>query len=90
MIYFDDLIVFSKTFEEHLQRLRLVLEKLKENNLRLNPSKCSFLRDELDYLGHTVSAEGVKPQEGKIRAVAEYPVPKSVKEVRAFLGFVGF
>lgn len=90
LIYLDDLIVFSKTFEEHLQRLRLVLQKLKENNLRLKSSKCSFLKNELEYLGHTVSAQGVKPQDEKIRAVAEYPTPKTVRDVRSFLGFVGF
>jgi hypothetical protein len=90
LVYLDDVIVFSRSFEEHLDRLRIVFRKLREANLRLKPNKCHFLRTSLKYLGHTVSPTGVQPDSEKLRAVERYPCPTSVREIRAFLGLVGF
>ena len=89
LIYLDDLIVFSQTAEEHLHRLRVVFNHLREYNLKLKPSKCSLFREEIDYLAHKVSKEGVQPSNINMRAIAEYTPPQTYTEIRAFLGLVG-
>ena len=90
IIYLDDIIVFSRTPEEHIHRLRAVFEKLKAAGLKLKPSKCDFFKKEIKYLGHVVSEQGVSTDPGKIKAVTEWPQPTTVTEVRSFLGFVSY
>ena len=90
LIYLDDVIIFSSTFEEHIERLEAVFSRLKQHNLKLKPSKCEFLRSEVTYLGHVVSEEGIRTDPEKTKAVKDWPVPKNVKEVRAYLGFTGY
>ena len=90
LLYLDDIIIYSETFEEHLQNLERVFSKLKEANLKLKPSKCFFLYKEVKYLGHLVSQEGIKPDPDKILTLKQWPTPNSVKDVRRFLGFAGF
>ena len=90
LVYLDDIIIYSSTVEEHLERLKLVLNKLREANLKLKPSKCKFFRKELKYLGHVVSRDGMAMDPEKLRAVKDYPRPQNVKDVRAFLGLTGF
>ena len=90
IIYLDDIIVFSRTPEEHDPRLRAVFEKLKAADLKLKPSKCDFFKKEIKYLGHVVSEEGVSYDPDKIKSVTEWPQPTSVTEVRSFLGFVSY
>lgn len=90
LVYIDDIIVFSSTVEEHLRRLKVVLQKLREANLKLKPRKCKFFRKELKYLGHIVSRHGVAMDPEKQRAIKDYPRPKNVKDVRSFLGLTGF
>ena len=87
IIYHDDIIVFSKTPEEHLTRLRAVFEKLKKAELKLKPSKCEFFQQELTYLGHVVSKNGIKTDFKKGEAICKWPVPANVTEVQSFLGF---
>ena len=70
LIYLDDVIVFSSTFDEHLHRLRNVLAALREAHLQLKLSKCSFACTEVTYLGHVVSAKGVTPDPQKVAAVS--------------------
>ena len=89
IIYLDDIIVFSKTPEEHIERLRGVLEKLTAAGLRLKPSKCEFFKSQVKYLGHIVSKNGIETNPGKIEAIEKWPVPKTVTEVR-FLGFTNY
>ena len=89
LIYLDDLIVFSWTAEEHLHQLRVVFNHLREYNLKLKPSKCSLFREEIDYLAHKVSKEGVRPSNINVRAIAKYAPPQTYTEIRAFLGLVG-
>ena len=89
LIYLDDLIVFSWTAEEHLHRLRVVFDCLRENNLKLKPSKCSLFKEEINYLAHKVSKKGVRPSNINVRAIAEYAPPQTYTEIRAFLGLVG-
>ena len=90
LIYLDDVIVFSSTPEEHLVRLRAVLERFLEHGLKLKPSKCHFFRTEIDYLGHKVSADGMTPGTDNVKGIAEMAPPTTVTEVRRFLGATGF
>ena len=77
LLYFDDIIVFSKTFDEHLKRLNSVFERLDEAGLKLKPSKCNFLQDEVKYLGHLVLKNGIRTDPSKIEALQKWPVPTS-------------
>ena len=88
-IYLDDLIKFWWTTEEHLHWLRVVFDCLREYNLKLKPLKCSLFREEIDYLAHKVSKEGVQPSKVNVRAIAKYAPPQTNTEIRAFLGLVG-
>lgn len=90
LIYLDDVLVYSRTFDEHLQHLRLVLERFRESGLNLKPSKCHFGQKQVNYLGHVITSEGIQPDPAKIKAVHEYPVPKTVKDVRAFMGLTNY
>lgn len=90
LLYLDDVIIFSRTYEEHLERLQAVFSRIKEAGLKLKPSKCKFFQKSIKYLGHIVSEDGVATDPDKVKAVKEWPIPKSVKEVQSFLGFVGF
>ena len=90
LIYIDDIIVFSQTFEDHLQRLTNVFQRLRKSHLKLKLSKCHFAQPEVDYLGHVVSAHGVTTDPKKTKAVMEYPVLSNVKELRQFLGLTNY
>ena len=87
LIYLDDIIIFSDTFENHLSRLEAVFQRLHEHNLKLKASKCEFFRSSVTYLGHVVSEDGIKTDPDKIKALKEWPTPKSVKEVIGFAGY---
>ena len=84
------MIIFSSTFEEHLERLEAVFFRLKQHNLKLKPSQCELLKSEVTYLGHVVSEAGICTDPEKTKAVQGWPVPKNVKEVRAYLGFTEY
>lgn len=86
LIYLDDIIVFSGTFQEHLKRLSNVFSALRVAGLKLKPKKCYFAQKEVAYLGHIVSGTSVSPNKTKIAAVSSYPVPVDVKQLRQFLG----
>ena len=90
LIYLDDIIVFSKTFEDHVQHLTAVFERLKNAGLKLHPKKCTFAKRQIKYLGHIVSSDGILPDPDKISAIKDYPIPKRLKDVRAFLGLSGY
>ena len=90
IIYLDDIIVFAKSPEEHLNRLEGVLLKLQAAGLKLKPSKCDFFKEKITYLGHVVSKEGIATDNEKVRVIKEWPVPKTVTEVRSFLGFTNY
>ena len=90
LIYLDDIIIFSSTVEQHLERLEAVFKRLAQHNLKLKASKCDFLRSRVTYLGHVVSEDGIETDPEKTEAVKNWPVPTSVKEVRAYLGFTGY
>ena len=90
LIYLDDVIIFSTTFEEHLERLEAVFERLKDHNLKLKASKCEFMKSRVTYLGHVVSENGIETDPDKTEAVRTWPIPRTVKDVRAYLGFTGY
>ena len=90
LIYLDDILVYSKTFEDHLSHLRQVFDRLHHANLKLKPSKCKFACPKVKYLGHVVSPEGIAPDDDKIAAVRDFPRPHSVKTVRSFLGLANY
>lgn len=90
VVYLDDICVFSKTSEEHMKHLRLVLDKLKEYKLTVAWHKCHFFQQELLFLGHIITADGVRADPAKVEAVAKYPRPKDPHELRSFLGMANF
>src|SRR3569832_1343824 len=90
IVYIDDIILFSTTFEDHLTTIREVFDALTQANLKIKPSKCTFVRPELHFLGHVISAKGISPNPDKIIALKSYPVPKIRKQVQAFLGLVNW
>ena len=86
----DDLIIFYRTFDEHWLHLEQVFKRLKEDKMRLKPSKFQFVQPKVEYLGHVVSSEGIKPNPAKIRAVQQFPIPTKVSGVKAFLGLCNY
>ena len=90
LIYLDDVIVYSKTEDEHLVRLRAVLERFMENGLKLKPSKCNFFHTEINYLGHKVSAAGMELGTEGLKGIAEIAPPAMYTQVRKFLGATGY
>ena len=90
VIYLDDILIFSKTVEEHVVVVREVLERLTVNKLILKKSKCVFHTEELVYLGHVISKIGIKMDSEKTKPISEYPAPTSVRELRSFLGMTNY
>ena len=90
LVYLDDLLVYSKMFDEHLEYLERLLRCVTETGLKLKLSKCQFLRCQVTYLGHTISVEGVSCEAGKGETVQNWPTPKTVTELRSFLGFASY
>ena len=88
--YLDDIIIFSKTPQEHLSHICLVFEKLKATNLSMKKSKCNFFSKEIQYLGHILSATGIQPLPSKTHAIQHMNPPTTPKQVRAFLALVGY
>ena len=85
-IYIDDLLAYSSTFEEHLKDLETIMERIQLHNMKLNPSKCHFLCKEFKFLGFIINAEGMLPDPAKTKAISEMKAPKTIKEIRRFLG----
>ena len=90
VVYMDDIMIFTKTLEEHRQIVREVLQLLKDNHLTLKHTKCEFEKQETEYLRLIVAQNKVKVDQTKVRGVTEWPIPKTRKELRGFLGFLNF
>ena len=88
--YLDDIIIYSNTFEEHIQRLMTVFDCIIQANLKLQPEKCYFCRTHIKYLGWIVSADGNRPDPDKVRAIADFKRPENKKEIKRFLGMAGY
>lgn len=89
-VYIDDVIIFGRTLEEHLENLRIVLKTLHEANLKVQLDKSEFLHHSVEFLGYIITAKGIKPNEKKIEAIQKYPEPKNLKQLRGFLGVMGY
>ena len=90
LAYLDDIIVYAQTFDEHLRNLDLVLSRLELHGLTLKPSKCALFKSEVKFLDHIVSKSGVSCDPEKVACVCKWPIPKSLKEVRQFLGLASY
>ena len=90
IVHLDDIIIFSDTKDKHLKRLEAVFQKLAAAGLKLKPSKCFLFREEIEYLGDVVSGKGISTNPKMVEAVTRWPTPKTVYDVRSFLGFVGY
>uniref|UniRef100_A0AAG5DRP6 RNA-directed DNA polymerase n=1 Tax=Anopheles atroparvus TaxID=41427 RepID=A0AAG5DRP6_ANOAO len=88
--YIDDLFIASSSPEEHREHLRLLFERLKQHNLAINVAKCELGRDTLDFLGHSVSAEGIRPLPDRVESVKNFKLPPTVKELKSFLAMINF
>lgn len=90
LVFFDDILIYSATLEQHLQHIRLVFDLLARDQWKLKLTKCSFAQSQISYLGHTISAAGVGTDPAKLDAILHWPTPSSVKELRSFLGLAGY
>lgn len=90
LLYLDDVVVYSSSIDDHLQRLGTVLSRLQHEGLKVKLSKCEFFKKEVKYLGHVISADGVSTDPDKIAAVAGWPRPNTTTEMRSFLGFASY
>jgi len=82
--------IFSSTFEQHIERLQMVFDRLVAAGLKLKPSKCALFQKRVKFLGSIVSGEGIEPNPEKAQAVAQWPTPQSVTEVRAFVALASY
>jgi hypothetical protein len=89
-VFLDDIVIYAKSLSEHDAKLREVLERLRKHNLKLQPDKCEFLRTEVTYLGHVITEDGVRPDPGKVEVIEKFPRPQSAKQLKSFLGLVGY
>jgi hypothetical protein len=90
LVFFDDILIYSHTLEDHLQHLRYVFELLPQGQWKLKMSKCSFALTKIAYLGHIISVAGVETDPAKLASIAQWPTPTSIKELRSFLGLAGY
>lgn len=90
LVFFDDILIYSATYEEHLTHIKVVLEILQKEKWQVKLSKCAFAQERISYLGHVISAEGVSTDETKIESVRNWPQPTNLKELRGFLGLSGY
>lgn len=90
VVYLDDILVYSKSLDEHVAHLRAVLTKLREAGLYAKESKCTFAAKEVEYLGHIIGADGIKVDPNKVKCVEDWPTPKNVKDIQSFIGFCNY
>ena len=84
--YLDDVVVYSKTYEEHVEHVEIILKRLEKVGLRLNSSKCKLFMREITFLVMNISENGIRTNQEKTRAISEWPRPRNLKELRSFLG----
>lgn len=90
VVYLDDILIFSKTREEHLALLRRTLQRLRDQQLYVQISKCEFMSQRLEYLGHITDKHGIQVDPSKVRAIQQWPQPAGVKDLQSFLGLANY
>src|SRR2546430_3387091 len=90
MDYIDDISVYSKTWEEHLQHLEEVFKRLRKAKLKINPDKCHFGAQEIQFLGHVIGIDGIKPDPAKVEKVKNFSQPENTTELRSFVGLISY
>ena len=88
--YIDSVLIYSRTFEDHLEHIRQVFDVISAVGLKVHPSKCVFGTQEVLYLGHVLSVKGVSPMEAKVKTIVEMPAPVDVSGVRSFMGLASY
>lgn len=90
LVYLDDIIIYSTSLQEHVERLKQVFERLRSSNLKVQLHKIEFLQKSVQYLGHVLPSDGVKPNPEKISAIQNFPIHKTQKVIKGFLGLFGY
>jgi hypothetical protein len=90
LVFLDDILIFSDTIQEHARRVKMVLDRIREAKFKLNLGKCTFAAREVAYKGHLVSADGVSPDSSTVKEIKSFPLPRNVRDIRAFLGLAGY
>lgn len=90
VVYLDDILIFSTSFQEHIDSINKILDKLRKANLKIQVDKCRFFAKETEYLGHILTPEGIKPNDKKIAVIKNVNIPKTKKEIKSFLGLTGY
>lgn len=90
IVFLDDILIFSKTMEEHRRHVRAVLDKLRQHKLYAKESKCALFQRQVEFLGHIIDSEGLHVMQDKVKAIRDWPVPRNVADIRSFLGLVGY
>lgn len=89
-VYMDDIVIFSKSLKQHLDHLRIIFKKLRQFNLKVQLKKSEFLSKDVTFLGHVITPTGIKPNPSKIEAVKNFPLPSTQKQIKSFLGLIGY
>ena len=90
IVYLDDILIYSKTMEEHTEHLKKILMRLRQQKFYGKLSKCYFAVNEVEYLGHIISSNGISVDQEKVKAISEWPRPKNKRDVQSFLGLVNY
>lgn len=90
LVYIDDIIIFSTSLQEHIQSITKVFDKLRESNFKIQMGKCEFLRKEIAFLGHIITTQGIKPNPAKVHVIKNFPIPKTRREIKAFIGLISY
>lgn len=90
LVYVDDILIHSPNFEQHLKHLHFVSDRLREANLKLQPKKCQFAAQHVEYLGHFFSKKGIDVNPAKVEAIKSFPVPRNQKQLCSFLGLSNY
>jgi hypothetical protein len=90
VVYFDDILIYSKSLDEHIEHLRAVFDALREARLFANLEKCTFCTDRVAFLSNVVTPQGIEVDEAKIEAIKSWPIPATLTQLRSFLSLAGF